>query len=154
MSEKGRINKKYAGLRTQYILLSFGFLFLVFGKCPKNGEKPVDFLPGDTCSYCKMHITEKKYAGEYILKNGKVKKFDDLGCLALSYLEEKENIKKVWVVDFETGEWLDAENSALFSSGFTTPMNYGFVAFERSRCKGECMDFKQFLERVKQKAED
>jgi hypothetical protein len=154
MNGKGKINKKYASLRMQHILfISFGFLFLVFGKCPKTEEKPVDFFPGDTCSYCKMHITEKRYAGEYILKNGRVKKFDDLGCLALSYLEEKENVKKVWVVDFETGKWLSPE-SALFSSGFTTPMNYGFVAFEKTRCKGECLGFSQFLEHVKQKVKD
>ena len=131
----------------------FSFIFFVFvvsllqgGKCQREVKGPIDIMPGDTCDFCKMHITEVKFAGEYILKDGRVKKFDDLGCLALSYVKDKENVKEIWVKDFETGKWLRAED-AVFSGGFTTPMAWGFVAFSAAE-KKEGMKFEELVEKI------
>lgn len=147
-----RKNKNSQRNSRRFFLTFFGFFLFLFsallvqGRCPQR-TGPVDILPGDVCSFCGMHITEKKFSGQYITSDGKVKKFDDIGCLVSSYIKEKEKVKKIWVADFETGEWLDSEN-ALFSSGFTTPMHYGFVAFKKQNCKGDCIPFEDLVKKI------
>jgi copper chaperone NosL len=42
---------------------------------------PVDIDPGDMCQSCKMAISQKKYAAEFVDKDGGVFKFDDIGCM-------------------------------------------------------------------------
>lgn len=147
-------NKNSQGNKRGFFLTSFVFFLFLFsallvqGKCPQSSG-PVDILPGDVCSFCGMHITEKKFSGQYITSDGKVKKFDDIGCLVSSYIKEKDKVKKIWVADFETGEWIDSEN-ALFSSGFTTPMHYGFVAFKKQNCKGDCIPFEDLVKKIQE----
>lgn len=146
---KSDMEEKEMMLKKVYLtFFVFVFSFLIYGgKCQREVKGPIDIMPGDTCDFCKMHITEVKFAGEYILKDGRVKKFDDLGCLVLSYVKEKKNVKEIWVKDFETGEWLKAED-AVFSGGFTTPMAWGFVAFSAEKKEG--MRFEELVEKIVQ----
>jgi len=94
-----RKNKNIQRNSRRFFLTFFGFFLFLFsallvqGKCPQR-TGPVDILPGDVCSFCGMHITEKKFSGQYITSDGKVKKFDDIGCLVSSYIKEKEKVKK------------------------------------------------------------
>ncbi len=145
-NKNSQVHKREFSLTFFALLLFLFSALLVQSKCPQRAG-PVDILPGDVCSFCGMHITEKKYSGQYITSDGKVKKFDDIGCLVSSYTKEKDKVKKIWFADFETGEWLDSEN-ALFSSGFTTPMRYGFVAFKKQNCKGDCIPFEELLKKI------
>ncbi len=149
--EKRRSDKEERKMILKKVFLTF-FVFvfsllLQGGKCQREMKGPIEIMPGDTCDFCKMHITEVKFAGEYILKDGRVRKFDDLGCLVLSYVKEKENVKEIWVKDFETGKWLKAEN-AVFSGGFTTPMAWGFVAFSAEKKEG--MRFEELVKKIVQ----
>lgn len=131
-------------------VIKVGLLTLVFALGCKKGFKPVDILPGDVCSLCKMHITEKKFAAEYITKNRTVKKFDDIGCMVESYLKEKEKVAVIYVVDFETGEWIKAQD-AVFVRGFTTPMNWGFAAFKKGKRDG--LSFEEIVKIVEEELE-
>jgi copper chaperone NosL len=66
-------------------------------------------------------------------------KFDDIGCLANFVAEKKvrDSIAAFYVVDFDTRQWLRAEDSHLVvSPKFQTPMGGGMVAFkDRSRAE-------------------
>lgn len=122
-------------------------LFLLLS-CRKD-FKPVEIFPGDVCDLCKMHITDKRFSAQYILKNRTVKKFDDIGCMVESYLREKKDIAVIYVVDFKTGEWIKVQD-AVFMKGFTTPMDYGFAAFKG----GSGISFEELVREIQKQIEE
>lgn len=82
---------------------------------------------------CRMAISEKRFAAEFITKDGEALKFDDIGCLR-DYVKSKGNrdqIAAYFFNDYETTRWI-AGTSAHFvkSDEFKTPMSGGIVAFE------------------------
>jgi copper chaperone NosL len=101
-------------------------LTLVLASC-ENTDQPSDPAWGkQACSSCSMLVSEKRYAAELITAGGDRLFFDDPGCLA-AYLERHAQAPhKAWVFG-EAGAWLDAQ-TAHYSAGAKTPMDYGFVA--------------------------
>lgn len=96
---------------------------------------PVEILPeADECATCSMAVQDMKAAAEATFRNGDVKKFDDIGCMA-RYLRRKKvadhQLKGLFVHDLVTGRWLVLERATLVKSKYPTPMRYGFVAFAR-----------------------
>lgn len=131
---------------------------LLFAACQSAALKPVELLPEEMCAFCKMALSEKKYAAEFITRDGDVFKFDDLGCMA-DYIAGKRNrdqIAAFFVVDFESKEWLNAETAHFVSSAtFQTPMSGGIVAFrDRSRAEaaavsgGRLLSFAEVISRA------
>lgn len=112
---------------------------LLLAACERGEIAPVELLPEDMCASCKMAISEKRYAAEFINTEGDAFKFDDIGCLA-DYLKNKtdrSSIAAFFVVDFDSKQWLKAEEAFLVqSSKFQTPMSGGIVAF-KDRAKAE-----------------
>ena len=98
----------------------------------KKPVEPVMIEVHDMCSFCRMSISEKRYAAELIDSEGQALKFDDIACMA-NYIKQKNNnssIVATFVMDFDRREWLKAENAFYVrSSDFKTPMNGGIVAF-------------------------
>jgi len=95
-----------------------------------------------TCEHCQMVISERRHAVQ-IRKIGvrQTHAFDDLGC-ALLWLEEQgllagsEEGPEVWARTTADGDWLDAR-TALFETGLTTPMGYGFGVADAGISLGE-----------------
>jgi copper chaperone NosL len=123
------------------IFLSHIFLFalLLPAACATKEPQPVDILPEDMCAFCRMAISEKQYAAQFITRDGDAFKFDDIGCL-LNYVKERQNPQQIaayFVADFETREWTRGE-SAFYARSieFKTPMSSGIVAF-KDRGKAE-----------------
>lgn len=106
--------------------------------CGATKFEPVEIATEDMCALCKMAISEKQYAAEFINRDGDVFKFDDIGCMA-NYIAEKkvEDIAAYYVMDFDSKQWLKAEEANFVSSSkFHTPMGGGIVAFkDRSRAE-------------------
>ncbi len=91
------------------------------------------------CAFCKMAISEKQYAAEFLNHDGDVFKFDDVGCMS-NYVAEKkvrDSIAAFYVMDFDSKQWLKAEEAVFVASpNFHTPMDGGMVAFKnRSRAE-------------------
>jgi copper chaperone NosL len=87
----------------------------------------------DVCLRCKMIISDKRFAAQYITERGEASKFDDIGCMMDELKEEKKSgvgVLAVYVTDYGTGEWIDA-GSAFYirSPEIKTPMGYGIAAF-------------------------
>lgn len=87
----------------------------------------------DNCYFCKMGISDVRYAAEIVTKKGKVYKFDDVHCL-LSFTKAKmveaSAIKDIYLSDF-TGNHplINAAESFLLQSGeIRGPMNGNLIA--------------------------
>ncbi len=101
--------------------------------CQTSKIAPIALAPEDMCAYCKMAISEKRYAAELIDSEGQAFKFDDIGCMVNFIKNNKSSTKVVahFVMDFEERQWTKAEDAYYVrSSEITAPMNGGVIAFK------------------------
>ncbi len=116
------------------IAVAFGAaIMFALVNCRSATLEPVAIEANDMCAFCRMTISEKRYAAELMDQDGEVSKFDDIGCMA-NFRKQKTNdgsIRATFVMDFERREWLKAEDAFYVrSSEFKTPMSGGIVAFK------------------------
>ena len=116
------------------ILVAFSIaLLFVLASCQSATLEPVVIEANDMCAFCRMSISEKRYAAELIDHDGEVSKFDDIGCMA-NFRKQKNDdgsTAATFVMDFERREWLKAEDAFYVRSPeFKTPMSGGVVAFK------------------------
>jgi len=75
---------------------------LLMAACSAGGPEPFN-LGKESCSYCKMTISDPRFGAEIITTKGKVYKFDDMRCLN-AFLKEnnvvKNDIKEMYAVNF------------------------------------------------------
>jgi copper chaperone NosL len=78
-----------------------------------------------------MIISEPKFSAVMIDVSGEVYKFDDIGCARL-YVEKNElALKRLWVHDYVSENWLDGQKAYfIVSESLITPMGHGVVAFD------------------------
>jgi len=117
-------------------------LFILINSCGDTSEEGPSriYFGEDICERCKMIISEKEFAAQYQLSNGKTVKFDDIGCM-LHYLdgEKPEHVKSIYVTDYDSGEWINAENGYfIWTENIRTPMGYGVLSFNN---KGAAQEF-------------
>jgi copper chaperone NosL len=120
----------------RFIIKWSGFLagLLLLGACGTAEEpKPVAIEAQDVCGFCKMAISEKRYAAEFIDQDGVAFKFDDIACM-FHYVKDQQkkgSITAFFVVDFKSQAWLKAEEVRYVRSPeFKTPMSGGIAAFK------------------------
>ncbi|MEQ9618833.1 MAG: nitrous oxide reductase accessory protein NosL [Deltaproteobacteria bacterium] len=118
-------------MRASFVLL---VVILLVSCRDKAGTGPVEIHYGeDVCERCKMIISEKNFAAQYLLPRRESRKFDDLGCLVEHFRENENeitNLAAVYVVDFNSGGWTDGKKAFYLRSGdVNTPMGYGIIAF-------------------------
>lgn len=91
-------------------LILFAFISVTFiSGCSPEPEQ-INY-GSDVCDYCKMNITDNRFAAEIVTKKNKLFKFDSIECL-LGYefesLINKNEIHSEWVNDFSNpGELID-----------------------------------------------
>ncbi len=82
------------------------------------------------CAFCKMAISEKRYAAE-LVDRGDVFKFDDIGCM-IRFAGQRGWIARPparFVHDYDTPEWLDAGRASfVISPEIPSPMASGLLA--------------------------
>jgi copper chaperone NosL len=108
----------------------------------------------DVCDHCGMIINEPRFAASYVTGERETRRFDDIGNMMAHYAQYKENVAAFWVHDYESEEWLRAEEAHfVLSSGIRTPMGHGVVAFDdAARAQqlaavhdGRVLDFEQLV---------
>jgi copper chaperone NosL len=80
-----------------------------------------------------MAVSEKQFAAEIIPYDGEALKFDDIGCLLryLSRPQVEEQTAAIFVVDYSTREWLEAQTAYyVHSPTLNTPMSSGVIVFK------------------------
>ena len=83
----------------------------------------------DVCERCSMIINEARYAAAYVTKDGQAHLFDDIGGMFAYDSATAEDVVVYWVHDFDTEEWLKAEEAHYVRGNYITPMGFGIVAF-------------------------
>ncbi|MEW6143953.1 MAG: nitrous oxide reductase accessory protein NosL [Thermodesulfobacteriota bacterium] len=87
----------------------------------------------DSCERCRMIISDKRFAAQYITSSGEARKFDDIGCMADDLKDagkRGESPLAAYVADYGTGEWIDAEKASYLQNGeLRSPMGYNIAAF-------------------------
>lgn len=109
-----------------------GISLFVIG-CGKQETQPVEIVEGvDKCDVCHMHVANDKHATELVLQDGKVLKFDDIGCMHTWTKEHgTEQVDTQFVRDYYKAEWLKADQAAFaYDKTFKTPMGYGVLSFQ------------------------
>ncbi len=112
------------------VLLGIASMFLT--SCAANdGPEPIAYHK-DACDYCKMSISESRFAAELITSKGRAYKFDDLSCL-FHYKEEHKDItvKNYYVGDFLKENILMDATQAFFvkHESIRSPMGGNMAAF-------------------------
>lgn len=136
------------------LLLSFVIMFL---GCQKKAEQDISEIhwDRDMCDRCVMVISDRKHTVQ--LKDSatkKVYKFDDIGCMAIWFMDEQIAFKEsatIWVTDAGTGEWCDARK-AFYTTGNLTPMAFGFSAYKAKESienAQEIISYDEVLKRIR-----
>ena len=116
--------------RTLWLLLIF---VLVLAACQpgEDASGPPEIRYGeDVCDRCNMLISEPRFATAYATESAEVRRFDDIGCLFLHAQEEGETIASYWVHDFNSEEWIAAEEATfVVNPDLVTPMGWGIASF-------------------------
>jgi copper chaperone NosL len=108
-------------------------MMVLLAGCYKATFAPVAIESTDMCSFCRMSISEVRYAAELIDSDEQAFKFDDVGCMVNFIKQKRSNapVRATFVMDYEHREWLKAGDAFYVrSSELRTPMNGGIVAFK------------------------
>ena len=84
------------------------------------------------CAYCRMAISEKRYAAEAVDSEGNVYKFDNAACMArfVTGRQMRSHVAAYYVTDYQTRSWLDARQAVYAKSpAIPSPMASGLAAF-------------------------
>lgn len=117
-------------------------LMLMIGCEQRNKEKlPIKVTwDRDLCTECRMALSDNRYAAQVVDTKGKNFLFDDIGCAVL-WLRKQDwrDSARIWVSDYNTTKWIEADKANWQYGDPHTPMGYGFSA-TRSEVKNS-MDF-------------
>jgi copper chaperone NosL len=116
------------------VLSGAAVFFIVFlSACANHKPEPIQ-LNTDNCDYCKMTISNIRFATELLTEKGRVYKFDDMACL-LNYRKENSNPKgSCYISDFIAPNALLKADSLFYISGenVSSPMGGNIAAFNNS----------------------
>lgn len=112
-------------------LIILALLLLASCKQEVDLETPPEIIYGeDVCAACGMIINETRYAAAYVTISGDAYRFDDIGGMLKYDLEANDAVHIYWAHDFNTEEWINAENATfVLDNNLTTPMGWGVAAF-------------------------
>lgn len=148
---------------TQYAILSIfmgALIFFGLTACQSAVDltQPPEIRYGeDVCDQCGMIISEPRFAAAYVTTEGETRRFDDIGDMIMYHMEMGEDVAVFWVHDFETAEWLRADEATLaYIEDLITPMGSGLIAFADPDAAanaiahgGDLMDFATLMAEAK-----
>ena len=105
--------------------------------CGSSPPGPETIRTGeDACAQCRMTILSLKTAAQIVAPGAEPLFFDDLRCLT-DYRARTmvTGDAVVFVVDHETGEWIDERNAVITRAHEQTPMGSGLIASRRTSRK-------------------
>ena len=92
---------------------------------------PLDTRGVETCRWCRMVISDRRYAAQIVANGYDPIFFDDIGCMA-NYLKKGVNVPPkatAFVANYRQEGWVPAREADYFRcASFATPMNSGVIA--------------------------
>lgn len=97
-----------------------------------NLDTPPEIIYGeDICEQCNMIISEPRFAAGYVINDGNMRRFDDIGDMMAFNSDRHEDVAVFWVHDYDAKNWIRADDAYyVVSGGLITPMAHGVVAFD------------------------
>jgi copper chaperone NosL len=119
-------------------MVCLGLASLVGGCGSRETSRPPNVRYGqEACAFCRMIISDDRFAAAVVTDAGEALKFDDLGCLVEHEMRQVHRGAFYWVRDFGGARWLDArEATFVYSNQITSPMNHGLAAFPDAAAAG------------------
>ena len=142
----------------QCALLVAAALFVLSG-CQREAPKIEPIAYGSaTCARCESVIRDPAFAAQSRYAGGRVKVFDDPGCLVKSLADESEPPRHMFFRDHTAEKWL-ASGEVWFASTAkaASPQKYGWAAFSDFGAAqdavgraggGEILQFEQLKQRL------
>jgi copper chaperone NosL len=96
------------------------------------GRGPVPVRVGqDACEYCRMTVSDARFAGEVVNEHGRASTFDSIECLASYTKGSRIPAAHLWVANFaDPTAWIPAHDAAyLKSDRLPSPMGRHLAAF-------------------------
>jgi copper chaperone NosL len=124
------------------LFISIFLIIIIIPGCSPEIE-PINYGK-DACEYCKMNITDNKFAAEIVSVKSKVYKFDSIECLFAFEFEkmiDKNEIHSEWVCDFSSPDNFIALRKAYYlqNDELRSPMGLNVL----------CLSSKEILEEFK-----
>ncbi|MBK7381129.1 MAG: nitrous oxide reductase accessory protein NosL [Ignavibacteriales bacterium] len=128
-------------MKIRFFITAFLLMIIIPGCSPEI--EPINYGK-DACEYCKMNITDNKFAAEIVSMKSKVYKFDSIECLfAFEYekMIDKNEIHSEWVCDFsDPGKLIELRKAFyLHNDDLRSPMGLNVL----------CLSSKEKLEDIK-----
>jgi len=146
-------------------MLSVLFFILLLAACASpavDPNEPPEIMYGeDVCDLCGMIISDERFAAGLVVEEEpshyEHRIFDDIGDMVVYAADTGERLAIVsyFVHDYESREWIDAEQATFVrSKEIRSPMGFGLAAFQERAVaeaqaqawQGELLDFQQLLE--------
>lgn len=127
--ENNLLSKFKKSSTTASVIIIACSLFLT--SCNNNHPEPIA-LHKDACSFCKMSISDGRFAAEIITKKGRVYKFDDISCMnGYVATQDKNTIAKYYVGNaLKENELIDATQAwYIHNENIKSPMGGNTYAF-------------------------
>ena len=140
-ADEGRLDALYSELvgardedRAPVLVSALSVVLLAACGDGTQGPAPLD-TKNDACAWCRMSVSDLRFAAQLTAPGHEPKFFDDAGCLRDWLKAPREEAPwTAWVTDHRTKEWVKAKD-ATFTRNPTvqTPMNSGLVAHASRR---------------------
>ncbi len=93
-----------------------------------DGPAPID-TKNDACSWCRMSVSDLRFAAQLTAPGHEPKFFDDAGCLR-DWLKAPREAGPwtAWVADHRTKDWVAAKDALFTRVAVQTPMSSGLLA--------------------------
>ncbi|GGK27021.1 hypothetical protein GCM10010965_19750 [Caldalkalibacillus thermarum] len=120
-------------MKKAVLVLSLLALILVTAACQeKELPQPQAITELDQCEVCHMMVPDDYNTTQIILENGRVLKFDDIGCMfEWEKTHGDDDIAVRYVRDYLTEEWIVLEEAVFaYDSSFVTAMAYNVLSFK------------------------
>ena len=119
---------------------------------------PEIHLGEDACQFCRMIISDERYAAGYLTADGDEFIFDDIGDMFRHHQEQAAAVTAFFVHDHHEHTWVRAETAVyVLNPDLPTPMLSGLAAFAAeaeagrfvAEAGGDIVTFEELLERYR-----
>ncbi len=105
---------------------------VLFAACSRGPAAPATLdTKNDVCGWCRMAVSDARFAAQLVAPSEEPRFFDDVGCLA-TFLKAGGAPAKgqiAYVADHRTKAWMRASNAIYTKkAGLQTPMGSGLIA--------------------------
>lgn len=98
--------------------------------CADSAGQPAALQGGEACAFCRMMVSDSRFAGQIVAPGEEPQFFDDIGCLANQLRSARPSAGAVaYVADHRTRSWVRASEAVYTRvDTLSTPMGSHLVA--------------------------